>query len=187
MLSPPDVVSAERGRRFEELYAAHQVPLLGYALRRTDNTDDAADVLAETFLTAWRRLDEVPPGPQARLWLYGTARRVLANQRRGERRRLALADRLKADLAVSYRPPEQAGELAEITAALRRMPESDRELLALSAWEGLDPGQIAVVLGCSRNAARIRLHRARRRFTAELSQYAAQSARHPTVTNGGLV
>jgi DNA-directed RNA polymerase specialized sigma24 family protein len=72
LLSPPKVVTAERGRRFEELYAAHHVPLLGYALRRTDSTDDAADVLAETFLTAWRRIDEIPPDPQARLWLYGS-------------------------------------------------------------------------------------------------------------------
>jgi RNA polymerase sigma-70 factor (ECF subfamily) len=185
LLSPPDVVTAERGRRFEELYAAHHIPLLGYALRRTDNTDDAADVLAETFLTAWRRLEEIPPGSQARLWLYGTARHVLANHRRGKRRRLALADRLKADLAVSYRPAEQAGELADIAAALRKMPESDRELLALSAWEGLDPGQIAAVLGCSRNAARIRLHRARRRFAAELGQDPARSAHLPPVTYGG--
>lgn len=185
MLSPPNVATAERGRQFEELYAAHHVPLLGYALRRTDNTDDAADVLAETFLTAWRRLDEIPPGAQARLWLYGTARRVLANQRRGERRRLALADRLKADLAVNYRPPEYTGDLAEIAAALRKMPESERELLALAAWEGLDPGQIATVLGCSRNAARIRLHRARRRFAAELSQFEAGPAHHTHAMNGG--
>lgn len=184
MLSPPNVATGERGRRFEDLYAAHHVPLLGYALRRTDNTDDAADVLAETFLTAWRRIDEIPPGTQARLWLYGTARRVLANQRRGERRRLALADRLKADLAVSYRPPEYTGDLAEIAAALRKMPESDRELLALAAWEGLDPGQIATVLGCSRNAARIRLHRARRRFAVELGQYPASPSRLARVTNG---
>ena len=184
MLSPPKVGTAERRRRFEELYAAHKVPLLGYALRRTDNTDDAADVLAETFLTAWRRLDEIPQGSQARLWLYGTARRVLANQRRGERRRLALANRLKADLAVSYQPPEQVGELADIAAALRKIPESDRELLALSAWEGLDAGQIATVLGCSRNAARIRLHRARRRFAAQLSQCAAAPARCTNATNG---
>jgi RNA polymerase sigma-70 factor, ECF subfamily len=184
LLSPPKVATAERRRRFEELYAAHKVPLLGYALRRAGNTDDAADVLAETFLTAWRRLDEMPPGPQARLWLYGTARRVLANQRRGERRRLALADRLKADLAVSYRPQVQVGELADIAAALRQIPESDRELLALSAWEGLDAGQIATVLGCSRNAARIRLYRARRRFAAQLSQYAAAPARCTNATNG---
>jgi DNA-directed RNA polymerase specialized sigma24 family protein len=83
----------ERRHRFEELYAANCGPILGYVLRRTDNPDDAADVIAETFLTAWRRLDAVPPGDEARLWLYGVARRVLANYRRGERRRAVLADR----------------------------------------------------------------------------------------------
>ena len=67
-----------------------------------------ADVLAETFLAAWRRLDQVPPAGEDRLWLYGTARRVLANHHRGQRRRLALADRLKADPAVSYRPADFA-------------------------------------------------------------------------------
>jgi RNA polymerase sigma factor (sigma-70 family) len=177
LLSPPDVTTSERRRRFEELYAAHYASLLGYALRRTDNTDDAADVLAETFLAAWRRLDDIPAGPQARLWLYGTARRVLANQRRGELRRLALADRLRADLAASYRPPDFSGGLREAAAAFRRMPEADRELLALAGWEGLDAGQIAAVLGCSRNAARIRLHRARRRFAAELGYPPVRPAR----------
>lgn len=185
LLSPPDVAASERRRRFEELYAAHRVSLLGYALRRTDNTDDAADVIAETFLTAWRRLDDVPPGPHARLWLYGTARRVLANQRRGERRRLALADRLRADLAASYRPPDFSSDLDGAIAAFRRMPEADRELLALACWEGLDAGQVAAVFGCSRNAARIRLHRARRRFAAELGQHSASEARaHVHVANG---
>jgi RNA polymerase sigma factor (sigma-70 family) len=175
LLSPPEVVETKRRHRFEELYAAHRVPVLGYALRRTDNTDDAADVLAETFLTAWRRLDEVPVGEQARLWLYGTARRVLANHHRGERRRLALADRLKAELAVSYRQPNDAGGVPDIAAAFRRLPMPDQELLALAGWEGLDPGQIAAVVGCSRNAARIRMHRARRRLAAELGQPGANT------------
>jgi RNA polymerase sigma-70 factor (ECF subfamily) len=187
LLSPPDVAQTERRHRFEELYAANRVPLLGYALRRTDNTDDAADVLAETFLTAWRRLDDVPPGGQARLWLYGTARRVLANHRRGERRRFALADRLKAELAVSYRQPEYPGGVAEIAAVFRRLPEADQELLALVGWEGLTPGEIATVLGCSDNAARIRLHRARQRLAAELKQVAPGSAAgRAHVTNGDL-
>jgi RNA polymerase sigma factor (sigma-70 family) len=177
LLSPPDVNTSERRHRFEELYVAHYASLLGYALRRTDNTDDAADVLAETFLAAWRRLDDIPADPQARLWLYGTARRVLANQRRGELRRLALADRLRADLAASYRPPDLSGGLREAAAAFRRIPEADRELLALAGWEGLDAGQIAAVLGCSRNAARIRLHRARRRFAAELGYTPVRRAR----------
>jgi RNA polymerase sigma factor (sigma-70 family) len=176
----------ERRRRFEEIYAAHRIPILGYALRRTLNSDDAADVLAETFLAAWRRLEEVPDGAESRLWLYGTARRVLANQHRGERRRLALADRLKADLAVSYRPPDHGGELEEVGAAFRRLPGADRELLALAGWEGLDAAAIGTVLGCSANAARIRLHRARRRLAAELASAPPPAPRplHAHVRNG---
>ncbi len=183
MTASPD----ERRHRFEALYAANHLPLLGYILRRTGNADDAADVLAETFLAAWRRLDDVPSGAQAKLWLFGTARRVLANHRRGERRRTALADRLRQDLAASYQQPDLGGELAQIAAAFGCLPESDRELLALAGWEGLDPGQIAQVLGCSRNAVRVRLHRARRRFTAELARGVPDQARvRSRVTNGDL-
>lgn len=159
----------ERRRRFEAVYAANYGPVLGYLLRRTANSDDAADVLAETFLTAWRRLDDVPGGDTARLWLYGVARRLLANHRRGERRRSALADRLRADLAAAPPPAPPGGDLAEVARALRRLPATDQELLTLVGWEGLDAGQLAVTLGCSRNAARIRLHRARRRLTAQLA------------------
>jgi len=162
--SPPFAASDERRSRFEAVYRAYRSQVLGYVLRRTQSPDDAADVIAETFLTAWRRLDEMPPDPQARLWLYGVARRVLANHRRGERRRSALGDRLRADLGRSWSQPEHG----EIAAAFGRLPEDQRELLALNAWEGLDYGQIAAVLGCSRNAVRIRLHRARKRFASEL-------------------
>jgi RNA polymerase sigma-70 factor (ECF subfamily) len=69
--------------RFRRLFDDAERDLLAYALRRVDRPEDAADVVAETFLVAWRRLDDVPPGAQARLWLYGVARRQLANQRRG--------------------------------------------------------------------------------------------------------
>jgi RNA polymerase sigma-70 factor (ECF subfamily) len=164
----------ERQARFESLYAANRAPILGYSLRRTASPDDAADILAETFLAAWRRLEELPAGDDARLWLYGVARRVLANHYRGERRRSALAGRLRAELADSYVPPEFDGETARIAEALRRLPERQRELLALNAWEGLDYGEIAVVLGCSRNAVRIRLHRARASLAAELAGHAAE-------------
>ncbi len=92
-------MSDEDRRRFETLYGATYHQLMGYALRRTADPADAADVVAETFLVAWRRIDVVPTGDAARLWLYGTARRILANQRRGSQRRLALADRLRQDLA----------------------------------------------------------------------------------------
>lgn len=170
MLSPPRAGTAERQARFEAVYAANQAPILSYALRRTASSEDAADILAETFLTAWRRLDDLPPGDDATLWLYGVARRVLANYYRGERRRSALADRLREELAHSYSPPVLTAETTQLTTALRRLSGQDRELLTLAAWEGLSYGQLAVVLGCSRNAVRIRLHRARTRLAAELGR-----------------
>jgi RNA polymerase sigma factor (sigma-70 family) len=166
-LRPPD----ERRRRFEEIYAACHDPVLGYVLRRTGNGHDAADVLAETFLTAWRRLDDVPGGESTRPWLYGVARRVLANHHRGERRRMALGDRLRAELADVTLTTGHHGDLDAIADAFRGLPEHERELLSLVAWEGLDTGQIATALGCSRNAVRIRLHRARRRFAAALGRH----------------
>lgn|SRR5215467_13437277 len=168
MLSPAQAPTAQRQASFEAMYVAYRVPVLGYALRRTASPDDAADILAETFLVAWRKLDQVPSGPEARLWLYGVARNALANHYRKERHRTALAARLGTELAQSYLPPEYDGESARIAAALRRLPEAQREVLTLSAWEGLDYGQIATVLGCSRNAVRIRFHRARARLAAEL-------------------
>jgi RNA polymerase sigma factor (sigma-70 family) len=177
---PPD----DGRRRFEELYAAHRAQILGYALRRTPDPQDAADVLAETFLIAWRRLDDVPGGAEARLWLYGVARRVLANHHRSARRRSALnldlAGRLRSDLAA-HRVPEHDGDLTAVAGAFRDLPDGDRELLALVGWEGLDHGEIATVLGCSRNAVRVRLHRARRRFARELQRRGAAAPKSHTL------
>jgi RNA polymerase sigma factor (sigma-70 family) len=167
---PPDASADERRRRFEAIYAANCGPILGYALRRTGNGDDAADVVAETFLTAWRRLDDVPAGDEARLWLYGVARRVLANHHRGERRRSELGDRLRLDLSAVCLDPEYPGRLADVATAFRSLPDADREVLALAGWEGLDNGQIAAVLGCSRNAVRIRLHRARAKLAEAMDR-----------------
>ncbi|TYB46279.1 sigma-70 family RNA polymerase sigma factor [Actinomadura chibensis] len=166
-----DDLGNERSARFEELYSAHLGHVTGYVRRRTDDPDDAADAIAETFLVAWRRLDDVPPDGAARFYLYGVARRTLANQRRGERRRRALAVRIGQDLAADLAAePVPAPERPEVAAAFRALADADRELLGLATWEGLDPGEIAAVLGVSRNAARIRLHRARRRFAAELER-----------------
>ncbi len=108
MRTPLTSAAEARRRRFEEIYTANHAAITGYALRRTENPDDAADVIAETFLTCWRRLGDVPDGGNARLWLYGVARRVLANHHRGERRQTALADRLRADLAAAHRARERA-------------------------------------------------------------------------------
>lgn len=113
----PGQDDAVRRRRFEVLYAQYRAPILGYIVRRIDHLDEAADVLAETFLVAWRRLDKVPDGERAGLWLYGVARRNLANHRRGEHRRTQLADRLRAEIPVhgSIAEPPGAGTAGAAT------------------------------------------------------------------------
>jgi len=100
---PADYHLTSRRQRFEALFTAHSSTVLAYALRRVDVADDAADVIADTFVVAWRRIDEVPPGDEARLWLYGVARRVLANHTRGDRRRTVLAARLRDHIATQSR------------------------------------------------------------------------------------
>jgi RNA polymerase sigma-70 factor (ECF subfamily) len=169
-----DATSDAARRRFTAIYDAHYHRVLGYARRRVE-PDDVADVVAETFMNAWRRLDAVPDGDQALYWLYATARRVLANHRRGRRRRVELARALKhgAPLAV-----EPAASL-RVRAAFAELRDDDRELLLLVAWEGLDAGAVAAVVGCSRNAARIRIHRARQRFARALGETDASARGAP--------
>ncbi|TPG19391.1 RNA polymerase sigma factor [Pedococcus bigeumensis] len=146
--------------RFSALFERTHVALLGYAVRRVADPADAADVVAETFLVAWRRLEDVPVGEQARPWLFGVARRVLANHYRGERRRVALADRLRDSLHEAVQPLE-VREATAVERALDRLPDDDRELLRLLAWEELAREEIAVAMGLTRGAVRVRLHRAR--------------------------
>jgi RNA polymerase sigma-70 factor (ECF subfamily) len=173
----PSESDSSRLARFRAVYDMTYHRVLGYALRRATTREDAEDAVAETFLTAWRRLEEVPRGEGARPWLYGVARNALANQRRGARRRERLSGRLHAEPIPA--PPHRAEPdepLGTAAAAFARLHADDRELLALVAWEELDPGEIATVLGCSRNAVRIRLHRARRRLTRELRRTEAGNA-----------
>ncbi|SPT58807.1 RNA polymerase sigma factor [Actinomadura madurae] len=136
---------------FAAVYAATYKALLAYALRRCDTPEDAADVVAETFATAWRRVADMPAGDEARLWLYGVARRVLANHRRGVLRHSRKTAALRAELRAAA-PAQDASPVSDV---FRALPDRDRELLALVAWEGLSVAQIATVLGCSRNAVSI--------------------------------
>ncbi len=162
--------------RFAELYRTGARELLGYALRRAADPDNAADVVAETFLIAWRRLAEVPLGDDGRLWLYGTARRVLANQDRSARRRDRLTERLREQLhhELADLPEPEGGPVVE---ALAELSEPDRELLTLIGWEELTPSEAARALGITPLAARTRLHRARRRLRARLAARQADDRR----------
>ena len=136
--------------------------------------------MAETFLVAWRRRADVPAGEGARLWLYGVARRVLANQRRGELRRSALGSRLRAELPALVSDP--AGAVADRTEAVRalsQLGEADREVVELTAWEGLDSREVAEVLGITPVAARARLCRARNRLRGLLGHDPVPTAAPP--------
>jgi RNA polymerase sigma-70 factor (ECF subfamily) len=155
----------DRRERFEAVYRELYEPICGYVLRRVRDPEDGAEVIAETFVTLWRRFDRCPQGEQLRPWLFGVARRVIANQRRGERRRTALGERVAANFdAAAFETtfvPEDTSKLARAFATLN---DSDRELLSLVAWEGLSRDELAIALGTSRSVIRVRLHRARRRL-----------------------
>jgi RNA polymerase sigma-70 factor (ECF subfamily) len=157
------VVAIAGEGEFEVLFAAYSRPLLAYALRRTATPADAADVVAETMLTAWRRRADVPAGDEARLWLYGVARRVLANHTRGERRRTRLGARLAevVEREVQEHAAETVHDGLTVAEALALLDELDRELLRLTSWEQLSPSEVAVVLDMPAGTVRSRLSRAR--------------------------
>lgn len=172
-------MEAQHRQRFEEVYDRYGGVVLAYAARRTTQPQDAADVMAETFAIAWRRIIDVPPGDEARPWLFGVARRVLANHHRSARRRRNLDGRLVA--VLSHRgaaDPDAAPSEPDIAAALAKLSDDDRELLTLIAWDGLDREAAAAAMGVSTALLRVRLHRARRRFAAHLGT-AAPTGRPP--------
>jgi RNA polymerase sigma-70 factor (ECF subfamily) len=167
----PDPAGSRRSvpdDRLRDLFEAHHDALLAYAGRRCASLTDAEDVVADVFLVAWRRLDSVPDGDAARLWLYGVARRTIDNQRRSLRRRLRLQSRL-ADTAERPSQPAPSGAEPALE-ALSRLPANDQELLRLVAWEELSHAEIAAVLGISVNAVAIRLHRARANFEEAMTK-----------------
>lgn len=154
--------------RFRRAYLDYNRAILAYALRRGVEHGAAEEIVAETFTVLWRRIDDVPDPAMLLPWLYGVAARVLANQRRAAARRERLSARLQALGAVSAASesdPLERLEIRTVIDALRRLTAGEQEVLLLAAWEGLSHGEIAVALGCSENAAAIRLHRARRRLT----------------------
>lgn len=157
-----------------------------YARRRTD-PDTAEDVLAETLLVLWRRLDDVPAGGELP-WTYAVARRCLANSDRSRRRQRSLVDRIAGTTdraAVTPAPGEPELPDPELHAALARLREADREVLRLWAWEDLGPAEIAVVLDTTANAVSIRLHRAKRRLAAELGVDVGGKGRPPAGQSQG--
>jgi RNA polymerase sigma-70 factor (ECF subfamily) len=168
-----------RRARFEEIAASLIEPLRRFLARRTDPAT-ADDVLADTLLVCWRRLDELPEDPLP--WAYGVARNCLANAQRSGRRQLRLA----AKIAVVDPPATMTAELGNESAAdrvadaLAALRPADAELLRLWAWEQLTPAEIATVLDLTPNAVSIRLHRAREKLRVQLRKDQARSGHEET-------
>jgi RNA polymerase sigma factor (sigma-70 family) len=170
--------------RFERLFRGHHVAVHAFARRRMD-AEGVDDVVSETFLVAWRRLDSVPD--EALPWLLGVARNVIATKRRGDARRMRLQARAEAEYQDHPEGQHESFGMGVVTGALARLNERDQETLTLVAWDGLTPAQAAAVLDIPVNRFRVRLHRAGRRLRwaldAEIEDAdAAEQQRHPTTS-----
>jgi len=162
----------ESSGRFEALYSEHAAAVRAFARRRA-SVEDADDVVADVFLAAWRRRDELPADPLP--WLLGVARGILANRRRGSARGAALQERLMNERRAGDGDQlESQVADAAVLRALESLTARDRELLLLIAWDGLARDQVAELLGLAVGTLGVRLHRARRRFARAL---ATQDAR----------
>ncbi|MEU5416648.1 RNA polymerase sigma factor [Streptomyces clavifer] len=151
-------------QRFGELYRDHRGAIETYAARRV-HPDRVADVVADVFLTAWRRMEDIGDADELP-WLYGVARRTLANDRRSQRRQLSLTELLAAQPA-SFNSSEHADSavaMADLAKAFSLLKEEDQEILRLAIWENLSTSGQASVLKCSMATARVRLFRARKRL-----------------------
>ncbi|MEU8252946.1 RNA polymerase sigma factor [Micromonospora inaquosa] len=164
---------------FTSLYAAEYAHIVRYGLRRLTDGDAAAELAQEVFVVAWRRRVEVPD--HSLPWLYGVARRLLANQWRSRRAAPDLQPITDVDLTRLAGSPgaDTTVGVADVRAALATLNELDQEILRLVGWEELTVSEAAKVLGCSGPTAAVRLHRARRRLAEAMADQPARARRRP--------
>lgn len=167
----------DRADHFEQIFLRHVDPVRRFLVRR-GTAADTEDLVAATFLTAWRRIDRIPAGHEL-AWLYRVAAHHLANHRRGQRRHDALIERVAAHAEPPPALPEPDQIDPAIARAMAHLPAADRQLLELMAWEELEGDRLALALGVSRATLRMRIHRARRRMRAALQRERPDYTPHP--------
>lgn len=170
-------MGVEREQRFRLVHEMHAPAVKSYFLRRGASAV-ADDLVAEVFLVAWRRFDQMPGDPLP--WLLGVARKVLSTQRRTERRHHALRQRLGGEATTRPQVTQPQNQESPMLSALARLNDSDRELILLIAWDGLSPTQAAAVLDLKPSAVRMRLHRARQRLERALQHEQDELCPKPT-------
>jgi RNA polymerase sigma factor (sigma-70 family) len=167
---------AEQEQRYQLLYERHRPRVFAYVLRRAPDPATAEDVVADVFLVAWRRLEDLPAACELP-WLLGVARRLLANSHRSNRRRQRLLEQIRNVTSIDSK--ESSGDDPDhvlwedreaLSQALTRLSPVDAEILRLTAWEGLSHTEIAHIYDCTANVVAVRAHRARKRLVTALSQ-----------------
>lgn len=142
--------------------------LLGFFANRVDSPDDAADLVGDVFLVAWRRSRHLPVDPdEARMWLFGVARKVLADHRRGIHRRDALDARIRERIAAAIEPDDT--NRFEVREAVRTLPSQLGEVVQLVHWDGFSLEETAQLLGIPASTVRSRHARARMLLRAALT------------------
>lgn len=173
---------------FHEIYDRFHPQVYAYCRRRTRD-DDVQDAVAETFLIAWRKTDDIPSGDQALPWLYGVAYRVLTHQWRSAFRRQKLAEKLSLLGLTPMDLPEDIviarQDHRQLLAALSGLRGIDQEILRLTAWEELSQAEIAVVLGITVGAVRQRLYEAKRKLAHEYNRLERRRTDIPAAQKGG--
>jgi RNA polymerase sigma-70 factor (ECF subfamily) len=151
--------------RFQQVYVEHADAVFTFVSRRLAS-GDAEDLVADVFVVAWRRREQLPADPRG--GLFGVARRLLSNSRRGEVRSAALFERLSRE-PVSAANTDEVESRVSILSALETLDADDRDLLELLAWDGPTREQLAAVFGVNRGTIAVRIHRARRKLAVALA------------------
>jgi len=162
-------MSAPEEDRFARLVREHSGAVGDYLRRRLYplSNADLDDLVEETMVVVWRRLDSVPADAELP-WMIGVARNVLRNARRSANRRHAF----EATLTPALDDPAAEDVVVAdsgLREALAALSEDDREFILLNAWDGLDTHALGELYAISTNAAAVRLSRAQRRFRDLLS------------------
>ena len=173
--------------RFTDIYRHFGQPIHAYCARRTADSQ-VADAVADTFLVAWRRIDQVPDGDAALPWLYGVAYRVISHQWRHRARSRRLKDRLRSLAQVDEMAPDvllvRSEEHRVVLAASARLRPIDQEILRLTLWEELSHADVALVLGIEVTAVKQRAYRARQNLADEYRKLTGDR-KPPAARKGG--
>jgi len=139
---------------FSELYRRTQIDVLAFLLRRCSSAEDAADCLAETYLLAWQKRDQMPTGAETRPWLFGVARNVMRRGNELSNRTATVVEALAAEIerAEVMCPTPQLTERDPVIAAIGELPELDQEIITMLIWDELAPREVAAILGASARA-----------------------------------